>query len=268
MIAGVIIHEAQWHGIASELDKLRFKPEFSVYGEIKWRFFGPENSDPKNPVQHLDQAARDAFRTQFFEIITRRKSVKIVACVAQIEAAYSHTYVHDEEDLYHYTYKPVSERFQYFLQDMSRSIGQQQLGIVVCDHRGKKQDDLLRRHHHKMVEGSGDYISSYDNYIETIFMTPSHRSVGIQFADMVAGAIGRAVNSKDETYFKQIQPSFRASSSGKIDGYGLVKFPSGWRQVAGWGPPSLTHSGASPAPLIWRIIQESSRGYCPRAGGG
>ena len=31
------------------------------------------------------------------------------------------------------------------------------------------------------------------------------------------------------TVFKQIEPSFRRSTSGKIDRYGLVKFPkTGW----------------------------------------
>lgn len=229
VMAGVIMHEAQWHGIADEFKRLKLRPEFRVFGEVKWRFFGPENQDPKNPVRKLDQAARDAFRTQMFEILTRRKSIRIIACVASVASAYRLGYVNDEDDLYHYTYKPVSERFQYFLQDISRAVGDQQLGIVVCDHRGKKQDDMLRRQHHKMVEGNSDFFSTYDNYIETIFLTPSHLSVGIQFADMVAGAIGRKFNSKDSLFYDQLASAFRASPSGRVDGYGLVKFPtSGW----------------------------------------
>ena len=54
-----------------------------------------------------------------------------------------------------------------------------------------------------------------DPDIETIFLTPSHNSVGIQLADMVAGAIGRKFNSGDTLYYDQIEPSFRRSSAGK-----------------------------------------------------
>lgn len=225
VIAGVIIHEAQWHGIADELKRLKAKPEFQVTGEIKWRFFGPENSDPDNPVRHLTQEARDSFRKQFFEIITKRKSVKLIACVSHVTSAYEQRYVRTAEDLYHYTYKPVSERFQYFLQDISRVVGDQQLGLVVCDHRGKKQDDLLRDRHHQLMDDAEEFTSTYANYVETIFMTPSHLSVGIQFADMVAGAVGRRFNSDDENFFEPLTGSFRASPAGVIDGYGLVRFP-------------------------------------------
>jgi hypothetical protein len=71
--------------------------------------------------------------------------------------------------------------------------------------------------------------ANYENYVETVFMTPSHLSVGSQFADMVAGAVGRAFNSGDTTYFDVVKPTFRRSALGVLDGYGLVKFPNkGW----------------------------------------
>jgi len=229
VIAGVIIHEAQWHDIAEELRALKARPEFRVRGEIKWRYFGPANTDEANSVAHLDQEARDAFRGAFYGIITKRKAVKIIACVACVEAAYEQPYVTTQEDLYQLTYKPVSERFQYFLQDMERTVGSAQLGIMIADHRGKAQDEGLRHRHHRFVEGNAPVFSAYKNYIETIFLTPSHNSVGIQLADMVAGAIGRRYNARDSQYYDVIEPSFRRNG-GRVEGYGLVKFPTrGWR---------------------------------------
>lgn len=230
VIAGVIMHEAQWRGVADELSKLRSRPEYKVRGEIKWRYFGSANTDADNSVRHLDQTHRDAFRTDFFNILTRRKSIKIVACVASCEAAYETTYVNSPEDLYKFTYKPVSERFQYYLQDVSRAVGDTQLGIIVADHRGKQQDDEMRKAHHGLVDTESMFSSSYSNYVETIFLTPSHLSVGIQFADMISGAIGRAYNANDPLFFDTLKPSFRTSPTGQIDGFGLVKFPkNGWK---------------------------------------
>lgn len=230
VIAGLIIHEAQWHGIAEELKVLKARPEYSVRGEIKWRHFGPGNQDAASSVLHLDQEARDAFRAAVYRIISKRKAVKVISCVASVVAAYEQSYVNSQEDLYQLTYKAISERFQYFLQDMERTVGSTQLGIMVADHRGKTQDDALRYKHHRFIEADAPVFSNYANYIETIFLTPSHNSVGIQLADMVAGAIGRSFNSGDPQYFNQIEGSFRRSPQGKVDGYGLVKFPtSNWR---------------------------------------
>jgi hypothetical protein len=45
---------------------------------------------------------------------------------------------------------------------------------------------------------------------------------------MIAGAIGRKFNANDDTFFKMVEPSFRASNRGVIDGFGLVKFPKTW----------------------------------------
>ncbi|PBB45319.1 MAG: DUF3800 domain-containing protein [Mesorhizobium sp.] len=52
--AGLIMHEAQWHGIADEVR--RIKTKYGVTGEIKWRYFGPDNTDPGNSVAHLTRA--------------------------------------------------------------------------------------------------------------------------------------------------------------------------------------------------------------------
>jgi len=230
VIAGVVMHESQWHAIATEVRQLCAKPQYSITGEIKWRYFGSHNDEPGNSVIHLDQAARDAFRREFFNIITKRKSVKIIACVASAAAAYETKYVKNEEDLYHYTYKPVSERFQYHLQELSRLVGDRQLGLMVADHRGRKQDDDFRADHLDLVQRESRYVSTYGNFVECVFLTPSHMSIGVQFADMVAGAIGRAANLKDKTFFDVIKPSFRASPLGKYEGFGLVKFPAKtWR---------------------------------------
>lgn len=229
IISGVIIHEDQWHDIANEVKSLKARPEFNVRGEIKWRYFGPSNQDKNNSVAHLDQDHRNSFREEFYSILVKRKAVRIIACVASVEAAYKLAYCNDQEDLYMYTYKAISERFQYFLQDMERTVGSKQLGIMVADHRGKAQDEKLKRRHHELIDGDAPVFSQYDNYIETLFLTPSHNSVGIQFADMIAGAIGRKFNSKDEHFYRQIVQSFRKSPFGKIEGWGLAKFPkSGW----------------------------------------
>lgn len=233
VLAGVIINEAQWHEIAKELDTLRKRQKFRVLGEIKWRYFGKENDDPDNSVAHLSPEDREEFRSQLYRILTKRRGVKIVGCVTNIREAYRQKYVQDEEDLYFYTYKPLSERFLYHLQDMTREVGARQCGIVVADHRGRKQDQMLRSSHDRIIQDKSPFASNYGCFVESLFLTPSHVSVGIQFADMVAGALGRGFNTGDWTHFQSVRSAIRTSPKGEIAGYGIAKFPHDWK----WEPP-------------------------------
>lgn len=235
VIAGLVMHEDQWHPVCSELKTLCSRPEYAVQGEIKWRYFGANNTDPDNSVGHLDARQRDAFREDLYNLILRRKSIKVLACVTSVSAAYSTPYVSGPEDIYRFSYKVLSERFQYHLQDLSRTVGSKQHGIVIADHRGKKQDEELRKEHIKFVDDENHFSSTYQNFIEGLMLTPSHMSPGIQLADMVAGAVGRAFNTRsytnpDTRFVDQLEPSFRKSPEGKIEGWGLIKFPKGsWR---------------------------------------
>jgi hypothetical protein len=228
VLAAVIIHEAQWRNVSSEF--LALKRRFSISGEVKWRYFGSHNTSKENSVSHLSRSDRDKFRRDMYSIITRRNSIRIIYAVCSVAAAYEKPWIGSQDDLYFVTYKPISERFQYFLQDMSREVGDVQLGIVVADHQGRKQDDTLRNQHQRMVRENNQFTSNFGNYVETIFLTPSHHSVGIQFADMVAGGIGRKFISNDATFFDMFKGSFRRSSTGTLEGYGAVKVPKqGWR---------------------------------------
>lgn len=221
VIAGVIIPEGAWHGIAKEYKKATR----SVRGELKWKHFGLGNEN--NSISHLTQSEKQTLRNDIFQILTSRKAVKIIACVTSIEAAYARPTIVSQDDVYHLTYKGVSERFQYFLQDTSRATAQPQYGLVVSDHRMAADDKKLRKRHHELIEGGEPFTSSYPNIIETIFFSPSEVSVGLQLADMVAGAIHRSFHNGEHRFADMIKPVFRSSPSGTILGYGLVKMPKG-----------------------------------------
>ena len=228
MIAGLVIPEDRWSGMRDKL--IGLKRASAYHGEIKWRYFAPMNNDEHNLMANWDQGKRNEFRREVFRIITGSKSCKIVACVSESDAAYNLGNVNSQEDLYFRTYKPVTERFQYLLQDITRESGRDSFGLIVADHRGAGEDERMRHLHERLVHETGKYTSSYPNLIEGLFFSPSHLSIGIQLVDMVAGAIWRAQTHGDRTWFDLIRSSFRAKPSGTIGGYGLVRFPTnGWQ---------------------------------------
>jgi hypothetical protein len=222
VLGGAIIPDEFWHRVKVELEAA--KRDFAVTGEVKWRFFSPDNRKIHS-LSHLDAARKEELRSRLFSILVKYKSIKTMSVVVNTAAAYDLTYINSPDDLYWYAYKTMTERFQYYLQDISRIAGHRINGIVVCDHRAVGEDRRLQELHGRLLLGQQQSHSNYDNLVEGVFIAPSHLSVGIQFADMVGGAVLRRFKANDRRFFDQIEGTFRTSNQGRIDGYGLIRFP-------------------------------------------
>jgi Protein of unknown function (DUF3800) len=230
VIGGLAIPDGVWCKVRDELYGMKIRR--GLYGELKWRYFAPNNDDEDNPMRTMNQAGRNEIRTELYQIICGTKSIRSLACVACIEAAYAMPSVNCADDLYHYAYKPLSKRFQYHLQDLSRTVGRVETGIIVADHRGPVPDSQFRGAHERLLKRTqNDFTSTYPNLVESLFFLPSDISVGIQLADMVAGAVWRKYEKNDDSWYKHLEPSVRKHpTTGKVDGYGIVKFPKGtWK---------------------------------------
>lgn len=227
VIGGLVIPAAEWRLVAHKLQGI--KTRHHLRGELKWRYFAPGNDDADNPMRSLAHPQRCAIRIECLGIITAVKSIRVIASVASVPAAFALPTVGDAAALYTLTYKTVTERFQYYLQDLKKQTGSDEFGLVVCDQRGHDSDRDLRAQHQRLVSGPGFYTSKYPNFIETVFFAPSHMSVGIQLADMVAGAVWRKFERGDDECYELIKPAFRRSTRDVIDGYGVIRVPkTGW----------------------------------------
>lgn len=227
VMAGLILPEASWFAVRDDL--LGMKLRRKLRGEIKWRHFAPDNDEPKNPMRRLPQEERNAIRAEMFGIIAKPKhKLTSMAAVCSAKAAYEIASVDSQGDIYHLTYKVLTERFQYHLQDRGTR-SHPEFGIIVCDHRGSRDDKLLRAHHQMLVHAAGGFTSSYANLVESLFLQPSHQSIGIQLADMVAGAVWRKFERNDDSFYNMLEPSLRRSRGGQVGGYGIIKVPKqGW----------------------------------------
>lgn len=202
VIGGLVIPESVWHGVRDAV--VGMKVRLGLRGEIKWRYFAPTNNEPANPLAGMNLDQRNAVREELYKIICSVKSIKSMACVTCIESAYDMPSCCDRDDLYHYTYKPLSERFQYYLQDLSRTVGRMECGIVVADHRGAADDERFRVAHEQLLRQTSLWTSQYQNMVESLFFQPSVLSIGVQLADMVAGAVWRKYEKGDERWYKAL----------------------------------------------------------------
>ncbi len=219
VLGGIIISEHAWFKVNEEF--LSLKKKYSVLGEIKWRYFFA-SPQKQTPLSHLDKTVKEQFRTDLYTIISRYKSIKIISTIADVAQCYSRSHINSDDDLYWFAYKRLIERFQYYLQDLSREAGGKMNGIAICDHRERRQDRRLQNMHYRMMLGQESHTSKFSNILEGVFIVPSHFSTGIQLADMVAGGVYRWFSKGDDRYFRQIRDRVRTSPKGKIEGYGIV----------------------------------------------
>ena len=215
-LGAVIIRDSDWRAIAN--DVRGFCTSNRLRGELKWRYFSPHNSSAENPMLGKSAGERKALSLEFARIIAKSK-VTIIACVTDIGAAFEYASVTNQQELYHFAYKPLSERFQYFLQD------HKSLGITIADHRGRDNDRLFRAHHDNLTVGVGKTISGYDRFIEGLLLQDSCHSIGIQLADFVAGAVHRAYSTNDGEVATILKPRVRRKPDGTIQGHGIVHHP-------------------------------------------
>lgn len=226
VLGAIVIPEDVWAKVASDLARL--KKQHRIEGEIKWRYFAPDRGGQSHSLTHLNADQRELLRTQLYEVIKHYKSIRLICVVTNTVKAYELEYINSADDIYWYSYKSLTQRFQCYVQDLERLVGQKLNGMVVCDHRGTKDDSRLRELHHKLMNTKSGGVSAYANMVEGVFIAPSHLSVGIQFADLIAGAVFRAFSKQDQRFFNQIKNAFRFSPEGNIEGCGLVKFPKDW----------------------------------------
>jgi hypothetical protein len=220
VLGGFIISEDTWFKVDADLKSL--KKRYNVEMEIKWRYFY-QKKDKSTSISHLNEQEKEQFRTDIFSVIAKYKSIKIISAIADIGLCYQRSHINSDDDLYWYAYKRLIERFQYYLQDLSREAGAKMNGIAICDHRERKQDKRLQNMHYKMMHGQEQHISKFANILEGVFIVPSHYSTGIQLADMVAGGVYRWYAKNDDRFFNQFYQRIRKSPSGNIEGYGIVK---------------------------------------------
>lgn len=114
------------------------------------------------------------------------------------------------------------ERLHKFLGEQNAS-GQKTFIMVEC--RGKKEDADLELEFRRIADG-GNQVGPMPN-LDIRFMDKKHNSAGLQMADLLAHPIARHVINPGQLNraYELVEPKFRRSASGRIQGYGLKVFP-------------------------------------------
>lgn len=111
--------------------------------------------------------------------------------------------------------KPLFERINLDCQDFGTH------GLAVFDEE-QADDKKLRE-----ATRSGSFYMAFERIVDAISFMPSDESVGVQMADLVAGAFNRYLNRNDAEYARHAWPILRCNRDGRVHGYGIKIFPNG-----------------------------------------
>src|ERR1022692_1820297 len=215
VLAGVFVRADQWIELNAGLEALKKNRGFAAATELKWRHIRHPGGR-KNPLNAFSDTDRVQFGKDVLGIIRRSDSCRVLGVVIDKVTAYTRAGIQGPEDIYERAVTFIMERFQYYLTATN------DYGFWFRVKRQEQQDLRLRVFYRSLLV-AGTRWTRFPNIIEGVFLTPSHLSPGIQFADFVAGAIYAAHSDKPDNKFYNI-------IRGKITGNKLTGVRHGFKK--------------------------------------
>jgi hypothetical protein len=127
-----------------------------------------------------------------------------------------------KDKMYKMHIQDLMQRIEMGLQDIGG------LGVVLLDPKDEATDSFVRSAY-AAIYRDGDFISKYLHVIDSISFALSNQSVGIQFADYIAGIFNgfmRGYRESSELFRNQVWPLIRKNPIGNPLGWGICEVPT------------------------------------------
>lgn len=188
--------------------------------ELKLSFVGNQSSKAlkRNPLHRigLSTVEQRNFVLNALAGLDELKSLEVIISVVDKNYAFG---MENKE----HGFRTLLERIQKASEDKSVDF------LLICDEE-QQHSELMREVLH---EQKSLYLN-FTGIQETILFSPSVLSPGVQFADLIVGAVTRMLNHQDLGYFKVISPYLRRApwNNSNWQGYGLAMFPNqAWQDL-------------------------------------
>lgn len=227
VLTGCIIHENEKFIIDSRFREIKSKYYQNQDVEIKSNFLRYANPDLKegSPIKLNDREKYNELEADITELL-KSIPVKLYSVVIYKEGYWSK---YPAQNPYNIAYIFLIERFQKFLKENNA------YGISIIDPREGQveksfMNDELDSVHDKLRWSDGGFWKKCPNVIEKILFSDSHKTIGIQLADLYCYPIFHIFeyNKKGEDYWRfneTVIPKLCIDENGKLDGIGIKFFP-------------------------------------------
>lgn len=232
--ATVIIKAEEYQEFEKAIFELKEAMGFNRIIEIKWSHLGDaRNGHLPSYLESYSLEALKSYIEAFIEKASELQSLKYIFTVTDNSTAVHAKY----EQLVSWHIQNALQRVQ---MDLQHNGG---YGIVVIDDLNDMNKKINKKCYEIMC--SGDFVN-YDNIKKSILVDYSHQCIGLQLADMVAGAFtnamiresrsGKGYPFASELYSEELTKKIRSVSDAGVRfkfspfecmGYGLISIPTG-----------------------------------------
>lgn len=194
--------------------------KFAYFGHDVVVLHEHEIRKQKPPFVFLQSQTKRATFMEGLNRLIEEAEFTLVAAVID-KARLSRQYVHPSNP-YEIALCFCMERAYAFLKDHGQHI---RTTHIVVERRGKREDDELELAFRRIRDGANQWGAMPGFAI--VFADKKTNSAGLQVADLTARPIGRHVINPNQPNraWDVIEPKFRRSPEGKVNGWGLKVFP-------------------------------------------
>jgi uncharacterized protein DUF3800 len=212
---------------------------FDHPAELKFSHVGKTRNTMQSPNWMIRASLREPVQRRAlvyacFQTLCEIESVKVIVVAVDQRLTYG-----ERSPILH-AVQPLFERINLDCVDHGA------YGLVVCDEE-ETEDRKLRQ-----ATRTGSFYVQFSKLIDTISFMPSEESMGVQMADLIAGAFSRYLNSQDPGYVRIIWPKLRSNRAGRVNGFGIKVYPSGLCPVPHPLPAKLSDFDAAVEELVKR----------------
>lgn len=199
-----------------------------VYAATRAAFSIPEGEELKwanlmrksGPAKHMDDAMVFDFIDTLTTSIDPAKFEAVVVTLFKDRIYQRKGYINNAQDIYNVAIRFALQRLQNHL-DERHGAGVNCPTLVIADSR-RGADNRLRRFVDGLIRDGDLWVDMRRSIIEGVMFQVSNYSVGIQIADMIAGATFQMEVRDDDKWFRLWEPLLRHSPGGRLSGWGYV----------------------------------------------
>jgi hypothetical protein len=222
VIGGLIVPDLLWRDLSHGYDAI--KERLSIQGTLEFDHFLPENRSLKNPMRSMPVAHRHDILSEICGLISSSASVKAVACVTRVSSAYQMPAIRIGKTWCTIPTNPSRSAFSISFRTSRDPQDDGRLASSLLARKGARDVEHLVHAHQRLLSKKA-FTVEYENLVETILFQPSLASAGVQLAGLISGAVWCKYEQRDDRWYRLIEPIFRRSRAGMIEGFGIVEFP-------------------------------------------
>jgi hypothetical protein len=217
VLGGVIVKHEDWRAIETYFERALEPIVPRTLRPVGWELHMVDIEYGKGYCTQVPRATRRKLCETALDVIEHFDLTVLVMVIDKRKMTTKTAWMKKPMDVWAYEF--MVERYQHLLRR------QQELGIVVGDEQ--KGTEALSRSQHAIWRRSGtSALNRVDRVIETVFFVPSHHSLMLQLADIVAYWANRAAKSSASlsvvpAQWTRIQRHLDTLNNGKQVGYKL-----------------------------------------------